>query len=388
MESLADYFGTYYFMGLVLNVESDDEQLVAGMPGVPAGYEVLLQPLETDLFRAVGGPTDGSPIKFIRNSAGEVTSLFVGTYELVKIDPEALVNLPVVERLLPPKFELTPQKQAEFEQLLQTHLREAQGGWIEYQLPYPKHEFVQFITTQDQVIFHGSNNPEIEEFQPIRKSMELRDETGRGNVQAVYGTHDGLWAMFFAIVDRPRLHGSIRNGVMYFQNRAGEQVAVYNFSINQEQLSERPYTEGALYLLPRDSFVRLQLTPETYANEWASEQPVKPFAKLRLQPEDFPFLEQIGGHDDSELLRLNSMSRQIREAAISAALEGNHFEVNLPKDAEIAATLNEYIEMQQVMMPAAQFSMQHTDKGVKLSISSLPPAVQQMLSEQYQDLLS
>ena len=82
------------------------------------------------------------------------------------------------------------------------------------------------------------------------------------------------------------------------------------------------------------------------------------------------------------------MSRQIREAAISAALEGDHFEVNLPKDAEIAATLNEYIEMQQVMMPAAQFSMQHTDKGVKLSISSLPPAVQQMLSEQYQDLLS
>ena len=32
--------------------------------------------------------------------------------------------------------------------------------------------------------------------------MEMMDETGRGNIAGVYGTHNGLWSMFFAIIDR------------------------------------------------------------------------------------------------------------------------------------------------------------------------------------------
>ncbi len=46
--------------------------------------------------------------------------------------------------------------------------------------------------------------------------------------------------MFFAVVDRSRLRGSIRNGVVYLQNEAGEALAVYNFSLNQDQLAKRP----------------------------------------------------------------------------------------------------------------------------------------------------
>jgi len=218
--------------------------------------------------------------------------------------------------------------------------------------------------------------------------MESHDETGRGNIQGVYGTHDGLWSMFFSVIDRGRLQGSIRNGVMYFQNWAGKQIAVYNFSINQAQLAERPYIEGALYFLPRQTFTRLHLTPESYANEWASEQPVKPIAKLKIQPEDFPFLEQIDGHDDSEIICLNSMSSQIREAAIAAALDGDHFQVTLPKESKIVSLLDEYIQLQRVIMPAAQFQVLFGDQGVKLIVTALPPAVRQMLSTRYQDLLS
>ena len=275
-----------------------------------------------------------------------------------------------------------------FKKLLQAALAQADGGWIEYDLPYPKHEFVQFVSVQDQIIFHGTQNPDIDEFLPLRKSMELRDETGRGNIQGVYGTHDGLWSMFFAIVDRQQLHGSIRNGVMYFQNQAGEQIAVYNFSINQAQLDERPYREGALYFLPRETFTRLHLTPQSLSNEWASEVPVKPIAKMKILPEDFPFLEQIDGHDDSELIRMNRLSAQIREAAITANLEGDSLEVVLPKDSEIASQLGEYIELQRVMMPTAHFKIQSERQRVKLIVTSLPPAVSQMLTTEYQDLLS
>jgi hypothetical protein len=107
---------------------------------------------------------------------------------------------------------------------------------------------------------------------------------------------------------------------MYFQNEAGEQIPIYNFSINQEQLDERPFTSGALYFLPRDTFTRLHLTPESYANEWASQ-------------------------------------------------------------------LDEYVELQRVMMPAAQFQVESVGQDIKLIVTSLPPAVRQMLAAQYQDIL-
>jgi hypothetical protein len=221
----------------------------------------------------------------------------------------------------------------------------------------------------------------------VRKSFELRDETGRGNVAGVYGTHDGLWAMFFAVIDRDRLKGSIRNGVIYFQDRAGEQLAVYNFSINQDQLNDPPVTEGAFYLLPKKSFERLKLTEDSYTNEWVSESAVKPYAKLRLQPEDFPFLDQIGGHDDSELIRLGKISGEIRSAAVFASLEGERFEVMLPSDAQVIERLDEYMSLQRVMIPWSKFEIEQSENCVKLIISSLPPAMEQIVREQYADLL-
>lgn len=185
MTNTQQYHRLYYFMGLVLDVQSDGDQLIAGLPGVPAGYEVMLEQPESDLFRTVGGQFDGSPILFSRDPKGEVTGMKVGTYDVPKISPEKLKNLPVVERLLPPEFELTPEKQSQFDNLLQISLGKVNGDWIDYNLPYPKHEFVQYVTALDKIIFHVSNNTEIDEFQPIRKSMESYDETGRGNVQGV-----------------------------------------------------------------------------------------------------------------------------------------------------------------------------------------------------------
>lgn len=387
MSDMKQYFGLYYYFGFVLNVESQDGDLIASMPGVPAGYEILLEPVGGDQFRNIGGPIDGATLKFMRDEFGIISGMTAGTFELTKINPSDLKTLPVIERYPGPNFLPSPEKQAQFKELLQAALKRADGAWIDYHLPYPKHEFIQFVTGQDIIIFHGSNNMEIDEFQPIRKSMELFDETGRGNLQGVYGTHDGLWSMFFAVVNRKQLKGSIRNGVMYFRNREGEQIAVYNFSINQEQLKERPYNEGALYFLPRDTFTRLQLIPDTYANEWASELPVKPIAKLKLQPDDFPFLEQIGGHDDGIFIRLNNMAAQIREAALSAKIDGDRFEVIISRQPESTFSVQEYVELQRIMMPAAQFKVQTYADEVHLTITSVPPAVRQMLADKYQDLL-
>ena len=318
---------------------------------------------------------------------GEATAVRFAQFELTKVSPDDLVTLPVVERFPASEFELTPEKQEKFEALLARSIEQTNGGWIEYNLPWPKHEFVQYVTAQDKVIFHGSNNKEIDEFQPVRKSIELMDDTGRGNVQGVYGTHAGLWSMFFAIIDRSNMEGSIRNGVMYFNNRDGQQFALYQFSIDQNLLEDKPVVEGALYLLPRATFKRLMLTEATYSNEWASEQPVKPYAKLLIKPEDFPFLDQISGHDDSQMIRLNRISKAIHSSARSASLNGDSFEVRLPADAEVVAELEEYIALQKVMMPASKYEVEKETDDVKLIITGLQPAVKQVISDSYKDLL-
>ena len=71
-------------------------------------------------------------------------------------------------------------------------------------------------------------------------------------------------------------------------------------------LTQRPWRSGVVYLLPAGSFepqpplavgdVRVQVA------QAASPVPVAPVAKLMVDPSDFPFLEEIRGHDD-ELLQ-------------------------------------------------------------------------------------
>ena len=378
------YFGLYYFMGMAMNVHEKNGQLLAAVPDVPEGFEVVLEPLEGDNFRMHGGPLDGETVTFTRNDKGEVASAQTGGLELVKVSPEATKDLQITRRVLAPEFELTPEKEAAFSTLLKNTLEKAEGGWIAYDLSYPKHEFIQYVIAQDVVIFHGSNHDDIETFSPVRKSYELRDETGRGNLQAVYGTHDGLWSMFFAIVDRPNLRGSIRNGVMYFHNQEGKTLAVYNFSINQDQLPEKPWRQGTLYFLPRDTFVRLKMTENSYSNEWGSEQEVKPIAKLSLEPEDFPFLDMIDGHDDGELMRLGELSKAIRETALNAKLDQDKLSVTIPVNME---GLDEYIKLQRTYMPAVKITITSSKDTQILELSSLPPAYRQALSNEYADLL-
>lgn len=380
------YTGHYYMMGLLFEVFEQNSGLFAGMRGVPTGYEVRLAGLGDDRFRMHGGPGDGSTAVFIRDDAGVVRALSVGPFELAKISAEKADSLPVVERLLAPEFNLTPEKQAAFQGLIDVLSTPGFAGRIEFNLPYPKHEFVQFLMSLDRFIFHGSGAADIEEFLPVRKSVEMYDRAGSGNLQAVYGTHDGLWAMFFAVVDRGRLEGSIRNGVMYMHNAGGERLAVYNFSVNQEQLAERPWRTGALYILPRDSFERQWLTPESPANEWASYVPVRPLAVLPVEPEDFPFLDRIGGHDDGILLRAGQLGAAIRESAQSAVLEGDLFEIVLPSSEKMGETVKDFVEIQEQLIPAARFAISEANGSLTLSVRSLPPAYRDVYRQTYGSL--
>lgn len=148
---------------------------------------------------------------------------------------------------------------------------------------------------------HGSGDSDIVLFEP-RQPIDLTDF---GNQKAIYAAADGLWAMFFAVVDRARV-GSIANACIRLADEEGTlHGPYYIFSVSQTALPDQPWHTGTVYLLPRHSFL---LQPplfigktEAHIPQLASFTPVSPLAKLTVTPADFPFLAQILGHDDHRL---------------------------------------------------------------------------------------
>jgi hypothetical protein len=82
----------------------------------------------------------------------------------------------------------------------------------------------------------------------------------------------------------------------------------YFFSITGEILAADPWRSGVIYILPREQFVQqepYQLAGRlVHEPHWASAAPVRPLARLRVTPEDFPFLDQVRGHDPALVDRL------------------------------------------------------------------------------------
>ncbi|MCL4264900.1 MAG: hypothetical protein KJ069_16890 [Anaerolineae bacterium] len=378
------YQGYYCLMEKVLEVKTRGEELVATLPGVPPGFEVVLCPLAAHTFQMHGGPADGATAVFQTNDAGQVTAVLVGgAYELTRLDgPPPASAYPTGQGLLAPQWTLDGAKQAAFSALLAEIVGVGGGRLLEYQLPYPKHEFLQYVAAQEVVIFHGSGEPDIDEFLTRRTSMELNDKSGRGNVQGIYGTHDALWPLFFAVVDRPRITGSIRNGFSTFRNGQGEELRVYDFSINHEWLDKEPWRTGTLYFLPRDTFRRMPLTAAGgLSNEWVSEVPLRPLARLHIEPEDFPFLHQIGGHDDSELLQLATWQDEVVTAVTDATFSPETIHMKLAYTSERGSHLLEYISLSQKYLPAATFTLRFQPGGEVWYDFSGPPAAMQVMKD-------
>ena len=198
----------------------------------------------------------------------------------------------------PPPDEST---RAAFDALLDATLQIGGCPTIQYTLPQPKWQFLCHAADQRGLAVHGSGDPAIERFEP-RQSNDLNDF---GNQKAVYAASDGLWAMFFAVVDRVRVR-SITNACVRLADPAGAMHGPYYvFSVSRSALPERPWRSGTVYLLPHKSFVTQPPLAfgenQVHIAQLASFEPLEPLAKLTVTPEDFPFLAQIRGHDDERL---------------------------------------------------------------------------------------
>lgn len=167
-------------------------------------------------------------------------------------------------------------------------------------IPIPLWQFCCYLTDTHPVVLHGSKNPAITTFVP-RRSF---DRNPFGNRSAVFAASDGIWPMFFALVERDRYQLSLMNACFRVVEPGGKRsVPFYFFSITQTALPQYPWSNGVIYLLPKTTF---EQHPPQHADgityeimEWASLQAVQPIAYLRVCPEDFPFLAQVRGHDEA-----------------------------------------------------------------------------------------
>jgi hypothetical protein len=214
------------------------------------------------------------------------------------------LKMQALDYLLPqPNFELTPGKQAAFDALLDST---PPGGLVDYQIACPKWQFLSYICKARELVLHGSQNAGIEIVEP-RQALDVRAFSAQ---EAIYATTDGLWVIYFAIIDRKGFAPlSLFNSCLDV-HISPEQVLgpLYFFSITHSALVQNPWCTGAIYILPRENFEREpaqhMLGAEIVFPHWISAKPARPVAKLLVEPQDFPFLAQIHGHDDEKLSQL------------------------------------------------------------------------------------
>jgi hypothetical protein len=134
------------------------------------------------------------------------------------------------------------------------------------------------------VLLHGTSDRAIEVFRPRRQT----DFDGRP-VEAVFATSDGIWPLFFAVTDRRGIR-TTRNLCLH---RDG--AAYYYFSIDADPA--HVWRTGTLYVLPRAPF-----RPHADGTEWTSPEPVRPLARLEIEPDDFPFRDRVFQFEPGEPL--------------------------------------------------------------------------------------
>ena len=185
--------------------------------------------------------------------------------------------------------------------LLASAITQGSAQPFDYSLAIPKWQFLCYVAQEHHLALHGSSNREIAYFEP-RQSSDLAEF---GAQKAIYAAADGIWPMYFAIVDRDK-SPSIMNACITIEGENGEMSKPhYFFSISQQAVGKQPYHDGVVYLLPSESFIRQEPmqagASRVHLAQLASFEEVRPLAKLVIEPSDFPFLAQMRTHDDARL---------------------------------------------------------------------------------------
>ena len=201
-----------------------------------------------------------------------------------------------------PPLTLSPRTVAAFEAAYEQVLV---AGGRAVDPPAPTWAFLCWLADEKRVLLHGTADPGITRFEPRTPRDYSADAFSKQ--AAVFAAGDGIWALFYAIVKRqPGMR--FLNGALQFADPAGELSGMhYFFSVTRSLLPARPWRDGSVYVLPRDGFRKqgpYELGGRTvHEPQWAAPCSVKPLARLRVTPQDFPLLDSVRGHDPLEVDR-------------------------------------------------------------------------------------
>ncbi|MER5210347.1 hypothetical protein ABT063_07165 [Streptomyces sp. NPDC002838] len=205
-----------------------------------------------------------------------------------------------------PVFRPDRETTASFDRLLDHALDQGPEQPIDYRLDAPKWQFLSRAAERADVVLHGSGNPDIGQFEPRQPADTLEFS----NRCAVFAATDGIWPMYYAILNRER-HPTMmlcNACIRVISTTSGSRQLsdpYYFFSISRPALEQQPWCTGTVYFLPADSFEAQPPIESSYVSvqtaQVASRESVKPAARISVHASDFPFLRQIRGHDD-ELL--------------------------------------------------------------------------------------
>lgn len=329
------------------SIVEEEGQLLLVQPAIPDEYHPTLRWNSPTQLMVENGPIAGAHIDLDIKGGVAVGGTAFGALPISRTEdpPQPTPG----EGLLPPQYPEDSDRDAAFAAAWAAHEK---GTQLTVPPPYEIHEMVMWLMAKDEFIFHGSKKIDIDVFEPRRDSLELLNYAGHGNLGAVYGTQDGLWAMFFAVVDRARLWGSIRNGFgTYVSRYTGEEINLYQFSVSAESLPDQPFSQGALYVLPRATFQRIKRGKDgPYTNEWGSPVPVEPLARILVEPEDFPFFDRVGGHDDSEIIRLQKAAEHVYSNVTAARRLDDGYSLTLSEDVD-SGQLADWLELGRKFFP-------------------------------------
>jgi hypothetical protein len=177
------------------------------------------------------------------------------------------------------------------------------GIELAYDLPVPKWQFLSWLAETQAVVLHGSSLMDLAVVEP-KPANDVREFSAQ---TAIYAATDGIWVIFFAILNRTQMSMALFNSAVRFR-MPGQPFSppYYLFSINREALEMGPYCDGMVYILPRDGFEQDPMQDyngiEISVPQWAGHQAAAPLARLIVSPADFPFLSQVRAHDH-EVLR-------------------------------------------------------------------------------------
>lgn len=148
-----------------------------------------------------------------------------------------------------------------FDRLLERALADGPECPIDYQLGAPKWQFLCHAADQANLVLHGSGDPGIGLFEP-RQPADPLEFSSRC---AVFAAVDGIWPMYYAILDRDRHPMMLLNSCVRVCSETGKPSdPYYFFSISDAALRQRPWRTGMVYLLPGDSF---ELQPQLTVGE-------------------------------------------------------------------------------------------------------------------------